>query len=207
MNGNILRRRMINKPEDEESKYWLVSNGSSYLDTGYTPNIKTELEYKYYVTNIGQYGPYIGSAPGSKGDGFAIPFYRNSAKKISATRFNWLSDVSSTKLVNNTNYTVSAYRGNNNIIINGDIVGSLSAGANECTDTLVLYTYYGNPTSSSFTMKGGIQYFRIYENNVLIHNFIPKLINGVAGMYDTKTKRFCSSKTSTPFTLIEITNN
>ena len=35
-----------------------------------------------------------------------------------------------------------------------------------------------------------------YESNVLTHEYIPKTRNGVAGLYDNKTKTFISSATS-----------
>lgn len=185
------------EPEPLDPKdYWLVSAGNSYLDTGYVPNANTEVEFKFYQTEILKYGPYLGNA-----GTFCLPFFRTNDNKVIAQRFGSQTKLTKT-LTTNTVYTVTAFRNGNTITYNGTSIGTLAAGANTTTQTLYLFTYRGDPSNASYKLKGGIQYFKIYESGVLLHEFLAKPRGGVAGMYDTITGTFCPSITQTPFTLV-----
>lgn len=75
------------------------------------------------------------------------------------------------------------------------------------SDNLSLYafTYRDAPSYNYYLLNGGIGYIEIYDNGALVHNFVPKEVNGVAGLYDTIGDTFHPSMTSTPFTIIERT--
>jgi len=42
-----------------------------------------------------------------------------------------------------------------------------------------------------------------YENNVLVHNYVPVIRNGVAGLYDNKTDTFIHSTTGTELEIVQ----
>lgn len=180
---------------------WLVSTGNSYINTGYYPNPNTEVEYCFYVTNILQYGPHIASS-----NNFYSPFYRTYNSKVFTARCGGSGSFSYT-VQTNKEYTVQAFRGNDDIIFNGVNIGSRVAGNTNSTTPLYLFTYGGEPSSSSYKMSGALKYYKIYENGVLIHNFQPNEVNGIAGMLDTITNTFYPSETSTQFTIREVVDS
>lgn len=55
-----------------------------------------------------------------------------------------------------------------------------------------------NPTSANpFGFNEIILYsLKHYEDNVLTHEYLPKTLNGIAGLYDTKTETFITSETN-----------
>ncbi len=70
------------------------------------------------------------------------------------------------------------------------------------SNPLMIFSYNGSGTPS-YNFRGRIYYLKLYDNNVLIRNFIPcyRKSDNVAGLYDTVHNTFYPNGGSNPFIL------
>ena len=184
---------------------WLQSDGRSYINTG-IPYDSTKETYRIECkfsqpTNVGQWDAIFGA------------YTNESYKTLRIIRLNSDNELG-------CYYNDKAGGGNPIILTSGNSVVRevvMTSSSLVCTENGVTTTYsYGTRVSatnttatfclfnlspiSSAVSKSKIYYFRFYDNNVLLHDFIPCKYNGAYGMYDTVTNQFFTNAGSGSFT-------
>lgn len=162
---------------------YLESDNTSYIDTGYKPNQNTTIEIKYKgVQNSCPIFSRWSEDPTYDTFGIFIKNITTSTEntvlyygRYSETKYNFvtcpLSDIHEITI------------GLNNLIVNGT---STSITRNTFQSTVNLNLFKG---TNSSTAGIRIYYLKIYENNILIQDFIPVRKNGIGYMYDKVTRK------------------
>lgn len=165
-------------PYDAEVEY-LESDGNAYVDTGFTHNQDTRFVCRLNIpSDIGTWKNPFGSYGGASGSNKFLCGEVNGSKKL-ATRY------------------AGSYHAFN-ISADGDHTFDLNKNVHKVDNTT--YTYTSNSFASSYdTILFGvtdysgnisvvlgikIYYFKIYDNGVLVRDYIPVRKNGVGYMYD-----------------------
>lgn len=159
---------------------YIQSTGTQYFDTGIVPDASTEIEMKYSVQSILDYGSHMLSTKG-----FYFPFPR----KYTGV-YNFLASRMGNELnidlapSTDTIYTIKAFP-SSKVVINGTERGTVEAGNSVVTGSLYMNTYGGTPGDSMYTAPAKIYYCKIWQNGTLVRNFIPyKSASGEVGMLD-----------------------
>lgn len=185
------------KPEYTELSY-LQSSGTQYIDTGYSPkgNAKYELSISDGTTAGVVFGAYDGAWTSGNG------FYHNA----SSNSYEWLHYLSNTQLS-----FKSKTSGVEEIIINKGqayINGSSAGSAGSEKTFTVPYTMYifGGNWSGTLTqpMSTKLHYFKISENDILVHDYIPVLDpQGIPSLYDKVTQTYLYNQGTGEFSFID----
>lgn len=190
--------------------------GSQWLKTDYYPNALTEFELECrFETNENS-----NSSSTDVGTVFLVSktsnskfFYHQIAKaKITATNITIESlvenDVNNMVLyiptasffADHSVYKYEVGTNNNTIkwIVNGSEVATKNISKKTTTmpnPLLIGYAAHNDTIFSFFDLT--IYRYTIKENGVNVRNYVPKIVGGVPGLYDTITDTFISSETST----------
>lgn len=158
---------------------YLEATGTQYIDTGYVANINTKIEVKFkQPSETGSRLVFGSKEPTDNGN----YFYSLSSYSDKITFFYNISSVKSSTVANGTFST--AIIENDKFTINGEENTGYTV-----TDFPVgsIYLFGQNFNGSiSDLSKVKIGSFKIYENNILIHHFVPcmRISDTVLGMYD-----------------------
>lgn len=76
-----------------------------------------------------------------------------------------------------------------------------ATGANTTITGSVILMFAGHPTQSQLKFTGRLYFLEVYDNNVLVHSFVPcyRKSDNKVGMYDMITNEFHTSYTSSSF--------
>lgn len=178
---------------------YIEATGGQYIDTGFSPDGNTKVDYKVETT-AGEFdaSPFIGARVGSANTARFFPIAYNNVNGECRTAFGSKSGVIS-NVVAGTVFTGSFDPINGVSTINGTDY-DISNVSFQKTENYNLYLF-ATPgyTDNLYLSHGKIYYCMIYNNGTLVRNFIPcKDTSNVVGMYDTIEKRFYGSETSTP---------
>ena len=177
---------------------YIESTGSQYIDTGIIG--KTGLSS---VVEVAFTGPLTADSH------HILSAYGNSQRiylaisHLDKLAYGYSTVVDSNfTLSTNTKYIIntSLLSGKQEISINGSIVASGTSTASINTNyslCIGALNYNGSPGNLS-NLK--IYSCKIYDNDVLVRDYVPALQNGVYGLWDKKNKKFYSSASSTQFT-------
>ncbi len=196
-----LRRRAIGggSAEDEREVY-LMANALTYLDTGVRPNASTSAEWKAFSTGSNGRGQVLST----QGNVMLFFLYGSFPACQRGDGSKWIQGSYQAKFARAlTPRVFSCWRNGNNAVIDGEVVittpyyGAVSG-------TLKLFNK-GN--SSADQHYGGVAYAKIWDGDTLIRDYVPKVVGGVAGMYDKVNKTFSPSVTENPFAGIAILEN
>lgn len=200
MNPFLMRRRMfINKGNGIEKLEYIQNTGTQYIDAEYMPKTNTILNLDVqFIKNDNSKENIIEVMGVSQQDGecFAVNFNNNRLVF-------WLDKLS----VNGGKYTAfyineELYKRN---VININAKGSVECfGMNQSTTPKTknmekaLYLFGYNARSSVIKMNGmyNMKLFRckIYEDDILIKDFIPAKSGEKVGLYDNISKKFHENK-------------
>lgn len=197
----------LNKPLRKTSKlpigYTQVehirSTGTQYIDTGFKPTGNTKVKIKVQLptqTNVQQ--GIFGVRPGDTGR-----FGLLTGARVDALRVNYNTGGAlggSKKAIPNFNATnVNEIEVSNKLIVNDVLVNEVNKTSFQSSVNLYLFTNNNNGTPQ-FEMQGMIWYCKIWDNDVLVRNFIPcKNSSNVVGMYDTVNGVFYTNAGSGSF--------
>ena len=164
---------------------YLESTGTQYIDTGFKPTGNTKVKIKVQLptqTNVQQ--GIFGVRPGDTGR-----FGVFTGTRVDALRVNYNIGGAlggSTTAIPNFNATnVNEIEVSNKLIVNDVLVSEVNKTSFQSSVNLYLFTNNNNGTPQ-LEMQGMIWYCKIWDNDVLVRNFIPcKNPSNVAGMYDT----------------------
>ena len=172
-------------PREYAAVNYIESTGTQYIDTNFTPTESTRTVAKLYTTST-ENRNWFGSNGDSQVTKGCYCFNAFSATQVEYLFGNVRWARANATAVNKV-FTVDFSK--NGIYIDDELVATPS------------YTDFGtgDRTMTLFVRKGGtayisgrIYYLKMYDNGVLVRNFVPvvRRIDKVAGMWDTVTKQF-----------------
>lgn len=172
-------KAVYNEPliDSEGNKYkqveYLESTGTQYIDTGYKPNGDTKVELKYQTPtqNTTQQGLF--GARDSGDNRFTV------FTGINKNAFQVDYSVIEHRLANYA-YNISGVNGtainviklSNSFIINGNQIGEVEKVTFQNSLTMFLFANNNNG-KAQLPMTGYLWYFKIYDNNSLVRDYIP----------------------------------
>lgn len=197
----------LNKPLRKTSKlptgYTQVehirSTGTQYIDTGFKATGNTKVKIKVQLptqTNVQQ--GIFGVRTGDTGR-----FGVFTGSRVDALRVNYNTGGAlggSTTAIPNFNATnVNEIEVSNKLIVNDVLVSEVNKTSFQSSVNLYLFTNNNNGTPQ-LEMEGMIWYCKIWDNDVLVRNFIPcKNPSNVVGLYDTVNDVFYTNAGSGSF--------
>lgn len=181
---------------------YIQSSGTQYIDTEYYPNNNSKIEFTLNVSNsVWGWGCRNSNATelfytaSFSGDNGRVRFGYNNTNFIS--QINRTAMVGyDTNFVFNGNVFSATYNGNT-------LSNTFSSGTFTCTYSFYLFALHNyNNGAANFDNGGKLKLCKIWENNVLVRNFIPakRKSDGTLGLYDTVTGIFFTNAGSGSFT-------
>ena len=182
---------------------YIEGNGLAYIDTGYNPSPKTRTVVDYQILADKNQNPVFGIQYGN----LYYNIYRNgSAKWAYAFKDgggNWVTTDVATDLkrhVFDFNFkTSTGARGftiDDGRVVNTTLSGSPTKTANY---TLFLGATRNGASSYNYICQHRIYSCQMYEDDVIVRDFIPAVSDGVAGLYDLVSGVFYPSASSTAY--------
>ena len=194
--GNDSEDNTGDEPTVEGDKLEYISaDGNQYFDTGIFATPATGVEFKASYDTFGDTTNHLLADRGN----FFFPAFRkqsSSTRGVFVKRGGTDTDTGIRPDLD-TDYTVSAFVNDDTLYINGQSY-TCTCGTKEANGTMYFGAYAAG-SSSMTRMHGKVYYMRIYENGTLIRDFVPYLVDGVAGMYDTLNDKFYPSESGTAF--------
>ena len=158
---------------------YLQSNGVQYIDTGYTFNDNIKVVFK---ANWAAVGSYIFGANSSGG---TEQFISTSSGYLMGRRFNISPSIQANV---DTIVEIQFYKGNAYAKID-NVLQTTSSSSNSNSSPVVLFAAYNFSQIQFLHMK--IYYFKMYQNDVLVRDFIPVIdTNGVYCLFDKVESEF-----------------
>lgn len=185
-------------------KYIQTSDNTCAFITDYLGDGTEWFEYDYTPLTWGaSLNPHIFSAPN-----FYAPRLRPIA--TTGTTSNSIQSYRCGSQVNATfqedaigkKYHIVAYKDNDNVVVNGEIIGSTSAGSSNPTQCCAFggYTSNGVDIGAQYVSMARYYRFTIGVNSTILLDYVPAKRNSdsVYGMYDLVSQDFYISK-GTPY--------
>lgn len=164
---------------------YVQSTGSQFIDTGYVPNDNTK--YEITLSDIVGSREYVIFGTGAYNSSQHLLVAQFNNIRWYYPRGNFVNITTDTT----TKCTITLYRGTTTY--NGTTVSS-STTTNGATNTTNLYICKCTGSSAYASYK--LYRFKVYENNVLVRDFIPvKDLAGKACLYDLVENKFYYSTT------------
>ena len=192
-------------PSKYEKLEYLESTGTQWIDTGILANGSFDAEYKI-KTDSSNTGVCIvaGARTSTQHLNFG-QFEPNNHYFIFAYLNTYWSIPN--KISSNTEYETKVHyeSGNQYAVLNGETIGNKTLSGTERLD-MNIYLFKRNfhtpSTESIQPMIGRMYYFRIWNNNVLVRDFIPALrkADNKPGMYDFVSGQFFTNIGTGEFT-------
>ena len=180
------------KPYDAEVEY-LESTGTQYIDTGVFASLNTSVDIKAQFTELFNDNALISmdNGYGSK-ESFVLEYYPKFeiCLSIGGASPYWKTSTVMT-VVKNTWYYISAGRAS--ATVNGvRFMREYGSGSPvNFTTTHHLYMFaFGRKGAPIIFGKARIAYSKIYDNGVLLRDFIPVRVGDVGYMYDRVSGQF-----------------
>lgn len=180
----------------ENSIPYIYSTGAAtYFYTGVIPSSTISAEYLYFVTVSRALGPHILS-----GSNTFYPFRRGN--DILAKRAGKETTTGDSSEHTFKKFHFEAYRTDNDVYLNGRFLFSLDIGTGTWGTELCLGSYGQSPGNGAYYLNGGVSFCKIWDNGVLIRDYVPQVVNNVAGMYDNVNGIFHPSSSNNQYSLI-----
>ena len=195
-------------PSGYQQVEYIESTAGSYIVTDYYPSSDTKIEAKYNFTVNMNYAAVFGT----RGGGYAYMIADGSMHNTNLY-FNYGDEseyiYSTPSITFGQDYIVTVEKGVATIP-NFQTMGTTDDSVFQMEYPLYLFAFNESNTVSSTFINGGVRiyYMQIYENDVLVKNFLPVIRNsdGEAGLYDTTTNTFYGNSGSGSFVAGGITN-
>ena len=178
-------------PDGYTQLEYIQSSGSQYINTGFKPNQDTKISITVDFPLSGTAWLYGGrTSAGSNSLGFLC-------EDGSRYRFDYASSVNALTVKPTGKFTIDSDK--NKCYINGELV--FTATYKTFTSPVNMYIFNNNNNGS---LSGGssakLYNCSIYDNGVLIRNFIPcKNASGTVGLYDSINNQFYQNAGSGTF--------
>ena len=187
----------------DTSKYKYVNhletNGTQYIDTGYIPNENSKFEVKFMVNedNVKNDCPLFGARKLNMDNSYTFwchgeGFYVKSTLIFNSCENNVKNfelNVKQTVMLENGKYT-----------INGTTTSFPKVSSGTPNTNLILFGL-NDGSIDGRKFYGYVYNFKIYENNVIVRNFVPsiRLSDNKPGMFDTVSGTFYTNAGSGEF--------
>lgn len=174
---------MSNIPYDAQIAY-LENTGKQYINTGFKPNQDTRIVATMQCVTSTNYGRLFGSGT------------HNTLNSVMIDYETGIAGTLHIKYGNNASWTTTSIHGDyethiydfnkNNFYLDGKLVSSNTYGAFQSTSNLGIFTYInGSSTGQNAELFIGRLYsFQIYDNDVLVRDYIPVRVNQEGCLYD-----------------------
>ena len=165
------------------------------INTGYYINSKTKVEIDFQMTSIVSQGRLFGQNGTSCGN-YAVVYFGDSASNF---KFGYGNSFNGVFLAaNNLNRNTIIYDGPNNkgyMLQDGNVVATANltaAHGNTAIFPMAVFAECINAAGTSFQNYAPMKLygFKVYEDDVLVREFVPALKGGRAGLYDRKRGTF-----------------
>lgn len=166
---------------------YIQSSGTQYIDTGFKPNQDTRVVTKFDMLQTDTaWRKLWGSASGSYDLDFALwNFGTTKLQSYYGTKTNNAVPITGMSLDVDANKNIWKYSGE-----------TITFDKNNFTCAYSMYIFNVNKDDNSAYLPGimKLYYFKIYNNDVLVRDFIPcKNPSGTIGLYDTVNSQFYSN--------------
>lgn len=166
---------------------YIESTGTQYIDTEYIPTSTTKWVYDYqFLTSTSTENNASQNGCGITNDSkrFVITYFND--RFLCSIGVNGLSDVAG----NANRHTFMLDAPNKQAFIDNTTI-SCPYTSFSATETICFFTRKADGNVSTYRHAGKLYNSQIYEDNVLVRDFIPVLDeNGVPCLYDKVTKEF-----------------
>ena len=172
------------KPKSYTEVEYIESDGTKYIDTGFTPNQDTRVIIDFEMQDRNTASGIIGC-----GFGYTTMF----TIRVSSSSDTFISDYGSSyantsKIKATGRFVIDKNKGN--VTINDSLIFKQTSADFTATSTMLLFAMYSS-SGSLYGCLGKLYSAKIYDNNVLIRDYIPVVwSNGDIGLYDKLEKTF-----------------
>lgn len=180
----------------------ITGSGQQNIVTDYYPNAKTVIEarYKFNSTTTKQQRIFSDRVAGQSVYTYLCDYYLNGSG-IAAAAFG--SSSGTTFISHNTTYSyiIRLDSPNKSGVLtrsDGNVTNKTLTGLTATSVTPL--TIFSDSTGVNPMAEIDLYYLKIWEDDVLLHDYEPRALNGVCGLLDTVTGIFYDSDTETPFT-------
>lgn len=183
---------------------YIEASGGQYINTGYYANNNTRIETKVMPINISQGEAWqcvFSSKTSYLVNEFVVQVNNNNQKWYSA--FGNVTDSGFLSVADNTIYTIDK---NKNVTTINGTTSTLTDNSFEATQPG--YIFADNENGATHFFRGRIYYLKIYDNGVLVKDFVPAIDgNGIACFYEKIDKILYYNQGTGSFTAEIILNN
>lgn len=164
-------------PDTYTQLEYIESTGTQYIDTEYIANTSTEVRTKFLLNNKNKFGLYGGQITGKD---TSLRFFADSGSLYIAHGGNRRQQVNNLEI--NIEYELQHKK--SECVING--VQYISSGSNDFQRTTLTICKCNGFDINGYFLNGRIYYFKIYDSEILVRDFIPCYRNSdnEAGLYD-----------------------
>ncbi len=168
---------------------YIESTGTQYIDTGFSPDANTRVDYKGQLLQFASSVPLLGARLGSDNPGrfFPLAWYTNAnAGRIVYGDKDVMFNISTSTI-----YTGTFIPAQEKTIINGITYDISGANFTKTADNNFYLFATSGYVGNLYNSVGRIWYVKIWDNDTLVRDMVPaKNSSGVVGMYDTVNNRF-----------------
>lgn len=181
-------------PDGYTELEYLQSTGAQYIDTGLKPNNYTRVVADFMVDAWGSGTTFLFGAQTSNSQRYCLGFSSSGTMRNDyGTQYISIDIISA-----GTRYTADK---NKNVFTYSGSTQTWTQTAETFLNTLTMRLFARDYSSSPGYLKGKIYNLKIYNNIVLIRNFVPAKLNsdGSLGLFDTVFKEFYTNAGSGTF--------
>ena len=197
--SNFRRRLMMSFEKKYTPVEYLKSTGTQYIDTNYKPNGNTIIELKYQTPTQNTTQQGIFGARDSGNNRFTLftgivknGFQADYATSESLSRYN-------TNIPGVDGTAINVIKMSNSFTINNAEIEKISKVNFQNSQNMYLFANNNNRIAQ-LPMKGYIWYFKIYEGDILVRDYIPVLdLSNRPCLYDKVEDKFYYNEGSGEF--------
>ena len=176
---------------------YLESAGSQWIDTGVVPTSTTRIELQYQYST-GNYTSGCGVCANGGSKRFHINTYLGKLHFGSGGSSNWVNTIDQNTNIHSASLSGT---GSGNVLIDGNTYSTNGTVGDFTGYNIYLFRVNGE---SSYTNGYRIYYCKIYDNNVLVRDFIPVRIGNEGCLYDNVSGELFRNKGTGNFIFNEI---
>ena len=168
---------VANKGNEIRQLKFIESTGTQYIDTGYIPNNNTKLDITFFTTGQSSLGGIcVTNLNANNQQGFGI--------YVNATNYgNEIFVDDGTVKSFNREYKIHAILDKNQFYKNEVLVGTFSTSTFTCNNTLPIFCLNRNGSIEQFS-KTKLYECKLYDNDVLVRDFIPAKQGNKVGLWE-----------------------
>ncbi len=177
---------------------YIESTGTQYIDTGFSPDANTRVDYKGQLLQYTSSVPLLGARLGTDNIARFLPLAWSTGVDTGRTVYGAKDAV--LNISTSTIYTGTFIPAQGKTIINGVTYDISGANFTKIADNNFYLFATSGYAGNLYNSVGRIWYVKIWDNNTLVRDLVPaKNSSGVIGMYDTVNNRFYENASTGEF--------